>query len=124
MTSRKHISALKLTCLLVLVPYLFIATAMAAAPGDVLYERKANESIDGPAELASFPPALFPHWIHRINYRCDACHDSLFEMKQGGTPVTMDLMDEGKVCGACHDGQISFASSFQTCNRCHVKSAE
>jgi len=121
MASRKHIANFILTHLLVLLLCLFVTTAIAAAPGDIQYERKANESADGAAELAAFPPSLFPHWIHRINYRCDACHDSLFEMKRGGTPVTMDLMDDGKVCGACHNGQIAFASSFQTCYRCHVK---
>ena len=109
------------TCLLVLLATLSISTAVAEAPGDIQYERQANDSADGAAELSAFPPALFPHWIHRINYRCDACHDELFEMKRGGTTVTMDLMDDGLVCGACHNDQIAFASSFQTCHRCHVK---
>lgn len=124
MASRQHIGKSVQTHLLVLLLFSFVTTAMAAAPGDIQYERKANESADGAAESAAFPPSLFPHWIHRINYRCDACHDSLFEMKRGGTPVSMDLMDDGKVCGACHNGQIAFASNFQTCHRCHVKSEE
>ncbi len=83
------------------------------APGDILYEREDK------SEIEAFPPSVFPHWLHRVRYRCDACHDSLFEMKSGATPVTMDLMKEGNVCGACHDGKAAFASSFQTCSRCH-----
>jgi len=97
---------------------------MSAAPGDIQYERRSNDSADATSELQSFPPSFFPHWIHRINYRCDACHDSLFEMKRGGTPVTMDLMSKGKVCGACHNGQLAFGSDFQSCNRCHVSIKE
>ena len=107
-------------CLLVVA----INPVMSAAPGDIQYERRVNESPDSEAELSSFPPSIFPHWIHRIHYRCDACHDSLFEMKLGGTPVTMDLMKEGKVCGTCHNGQLAFGSDLQTCNRCHVESQE
>ena len=91
-----------------------------AATGDLQFERRPSESVDAASELQSFPPSIFPHWIHRINYRCDACHDSLFEMKRGGTPVTMDLMKKGKVCGACHNGKLAFGSDFQSCNRCHV----
>lgn len=121
MISRNYFVDLIPACLLVLAVSSFAPSAMAAATGDIQYERNVNESADGAAELAAFPPALFPHWIHRINYRCDACHDDLFEMKRGGTPVTMDLMDDGKVCGACHNDQVAFASSFQTCHRCHVK---
>jgi c(7)-type cytochrome triheme protein len=86
---------------------------MAAAPGDVLYEREDQ------SEIMAFPPSIFPHWRHRIQYRCDACHDSLFEMKTGGTAVTMDLMKEGKVCGTCHNGEIAFDDSFSNCSRCH-----
>lgn len=107
-----------LTCLLILV--LGSSAVMAEAPGDIRYERRAGDEAEAAAELSSFPPAVFPHWIHRINYRCDACHDDLFEMKRGGTLVTMELMSRGKVCGACHNGQTAFESEFQSCNRCHV----
>jgi len=110
-----------LGCLLALIVGVYTTPQVSAAPGDVQYERETGESADSAAEAAAFPPALFPHWIHRINYRCDACHDDLFEMKRGGTTVTMDLMDDGEVCGACHNGQIAFASTFQTCHRCHIK---
>ena len=119
-TKGKSLFKLALCCLFLLP----LAPALAAAPGDVVYERKTEDDAGKEAELASFPPATFPHWIHRINYRCDACHDTLFEMKRGGTPVTMDLMKEGKVCGVCHNGDLAFGSSFQTCNRCHLPATQ
>ena len=119
-TGKIHIFEFILGCLLLMT----LNPVTVAAPGDIQYERRASDSSDSEAELSSFPPAVFPHWIHRINYRCDACHDSLFEMKLGGTLVTKDLMREGKVCGACHDGQLAFGSDFQSCERCHVKNIE
>jgi len=91
------------------------------APGDVQYERVGD--VD-PEKLKSFPPSIFPHWVHRIRYRCDACHDSLFEMKPGITPVTHEIMDKGEVCSACHDGKTAFDAGFKNCNRCHVVEAE
>jgi len=104
---------------LLLGSLLFLAGNAASgqkAPGDLQYERKDAD----PEKLKTFPPSIFQHWIHRIRYRCDACHDSLFKMKLGVTPVTHDLMDKGKLCSACHDGQIAFDAGFKNCNRCHV----
>ncbi len=91
----------------------------AEAPGDIQFERQAGEGKE-----AAFPPAIFQHWLHRVRYRCDACHDSLFEMKRGATPVTMELIAEGEACGACHNGIRAFDDSFQNCSRCHRQPAD
>ena len=43
--------------------------------------------------------------------KCDDCHKTpkLFEMKKGKNKMTMKDMNEGKFCGACHDGKKSFS---------------
>jgi c(7)-type cytochrome triheme protein len=112
---KKRIKALifVLSCLLWLVMATAMSATVQAAPGDIQFEREDN------SETEVFPPAVFPHWRHRINFRCDACHDSLFEMKRGGTPVTMDLIKQGEVCGACHNGNLAFNDGFENCSRCH-----
>jgi len=92
--------------------------ALSAAPavggdlGDVKFAR------DAPGTEA-IPPAVFPHSMHRISYKCAACHNGLFEMKAGSTKVTMDAIQDGKSCGTCHNGKLAFASTFATCARCH-----
>jgi c(7)-type cytochrome triheme protein len=95
-----------------------LSPAAMAAPvvGDVLFVRKTK----GDEE---FPPAIFPHWVHRVKFKCFVCHSKAigFEMKAGNTPVTMDAIEEGKYCGACHKGNPAFAVSFETCTRCHRK---
>ena len=101
---------------------LFLTPVSGAVPGDILYERIVEEGED--SQIETFPPSIFPHWKHRIQYRCDVCHDSLFEMKLGGTFVTMDMMKEGKVCAVCHDGNIAFDDSFENCSRCHRAPAD
>lgn len=79
-------------------------------PGDVRFKR------DGDTE--GFPPATFPHWVHRIQFRCYACHDAIFPMKGRKEPITMTAMAEGKWCGACHNGKVAW--SIDECQRCHV----
>lgn len=84
----------------------------AAVEGDIVFQRKG----DGAREA---PPATFPHWAHRIRFKCYVCHDAIFQMKGGANPVTMDAIREGKFCGTCHDGNAAFSVSFETCGRCH-----
>ena len=87
---------------------------LAAEYGDIALERRA-------AGMDDVPPAIFPHWIHRMQYKCAACHDELFKMKAGSSAITMEGMQERRWCGACHDGKSAFESNFDTCSRCHRK---
>ncbi len=82
--------------------------------GDIRYERKA-------AGMDDVPPAVFPHWVHRLQFKCGACHDKPFKMKAGANPVTMDDIQGGRSCGVCHNGTEAFISNFDTCSRCHRK---
>jgi c(7)-type cytochrome triheme protein len=92
-----------------------IAVAWAAEPaGDLRFERKGDQASTGP-----FPPSIFEHWVHRVRYRCDACHDRLFTMQAGSSEITMDSIARGEACGACHDGKLAFDDSFENCSRCH-----
>jgi len=101
------------------VALIMLASAAIGGPvvGDIKFERKAKGSDD-------VAPAMFPHWVHRVRFKCYVCHnDSIgFKMKAGATPdVTMDAIEDGKYCGACHKGKPAFAANFETCNRCHRK---
>lgn len=86
--------------------------AALAVDGDVTLRREGGE---GPIAAA-----VFPHWIHRIRYRCYACHPAPFEMKAGANRISMDAIQAGKFCGTCHNGKIAWEVSFETCNRCHA----
>lgn len=52
------------------------------------------------------PPAagVFSHWRHD-QYQCFDCHPALFPRSRKG--FTHEQMDEGKFCGACHDGKTA-----------------
>jgi c(7)-type cytochrome triheme protein len=92
------------------------AATTAAAP------LQANELGDIPFARSQgaeqFAPAYFPHWVHRLRYKCYACHDGLFAMQRGANP-TMAAMARGESCGTCHNGKEAFAVDM--CQRCHVR---
>jgi c(7)-type cytochrome triheme protein len=56
--------------------------------------------------------------------KCPDCHTKpkLFEMKKGKDKFTMAAMNEGKFCGACHDGKKAFSVKTEAdCVKCHKK---
>jgi c(7)-type cytochrome triheme protein len=94
--------------------FMLLPAAHGGEYGDIAFKRQQ-------AGMDDVPPAMFPHWIHRMQYKCAACHDELFKMKAGSTVITMDNIQAGKQCGVCHNGKIAFDSGFLTCERCHTK---
>ncbi len=80
--------------------------------GEIRFQREAP-----PGEL---PAASFPHWFHRIRFKCAACHPSITIMKAGANQITMAAMSQGRFCGACHNGKVAWEIGFPTCVRCHA----
>ncbi len=77
---------------------------------------------DSPDNIA---PATFPHWFHRVRVRCNVCHSSIFQMRAGANPITMDAIRAGQFCGKCHpsypDGKaLAWPVAFESCVRCHA----
>ena len=88
---------------------------LAITPAKAEY---ADVIINNYADAAGMRPVVFPHWFHRIRFRCKVCHADLgFAFKAGGNKITMAKIIDGKFCGACHNGEISW--SVENCNMCH-----
>jgi len=78
----------------------------------------ADVVINNYADAAGMRPVVFPHWFHRIRFRCKVCHQDLgFQFKAGGNQITMAKIIDGKFCGACHNGEVAW--SVENCNMCH-----
>lgn len=78
--------------------------------GDVVL----NNFSDG----AGMRPVVFPHWFHRVRFRCKACHSDLgIKMKAGGNEINMLKIIDGQFCGACHNGSVAW--SVENCDLCH-----
>ncbi|HLO64522.1 MAG TPA: c(7)-type cytochrome triheme domain-containing protein [Azonexus sp.] len=78
----------------------------------------ADVVINRQAEKNGMRPVVFPHWFHRIRFRCKVCHAELgFKMRAGSNTITMTDIIEGKFCGACHNNEIAW--SPENCDLCH-----
>jgi c(7)-type cytochrome triheme protein len=78
--------------------------------GDVVI----NNYSDG----AGVRPVVFPHWFHRVRFRCKVCHSDLgFRFKAGGNEINMLKIIDGQFCGACHNGGVAW--SVENCDLCH-----
>lgn len=78
----------------------------------------ADVVINRQSEKNGMRPVIFPHWFHRIRFRCKVCHAELgFKMRAGSNPITMTDIIDGKFCGACHNNDIAW--SPENCDLCH-----
>ncbi|HYH22166.1 MAG TPA: c(7)-type cytochrome triheme domain-containing protein [Azospirillum sp.] len=102
------------------------AALLVMAVAGVLTLASVNEAkaeygdvvINNYSDAAGMRPAVFPHWFHRIRFRCKVCHGDLgFQFKAGGNDITMLKIFDGQFCGACHNGQIAW--SVENCTLCH-----
>ena len=70
------------------------------------------------SDKAGMRPVVFPHWFHRIRFRCKVCHADLgFKFQAGGNDINMLKIIDGAYCGACHNGDIAW--SVENCDLCH-----
>ena len=96
-------------CLMLLFAFVEVEPAHAEY-GDVV--------INNYSDAAGMRPVVFPHWFHRMRFRCKVCHADLgFQFKAGGNQINMLKIIDGQFCGACHNGEIAW--SIENCNLCH-----
>ena len=78
--------------------------------GDVVLNQYSSD--------ADMRPVVFPHWFHRIRFRCKVCHGDLgFAFEAGGNDINMMKIIDGQYCGACHNGDVAW--SIENCELCH-----
>lgn len=88
-----------------------LAASSEAEYADIVINRYSDE--------ADVRPVVFPHWFHRIRFRCAVCHAELgFEMRAGANDIRMDAIGEGRFCGSCHNGSIAWSAA--RCELCHT----
>jgi c(7)-type cytochrome triheme protein len=94
---------------------LVAAVSMLASPARAEY---GDVVINNYSDAAGMRPVVFPHWFHRVRFRCKVCHADLgFQFQAGGNQINMLKIIDGQYCGACHNGEIAW--SAENCNLCH-----
>jgi len=111
---RKGVKTMRISVLLVT---LLIAVAFIAASAFAVPPGKTVEFPDGDAGKVIFDGKTHSE----KGLKCNDCHTKIFPMKKGGT-FTMAEMNEGKACGACHNGEKAFSTKDEAdCGKCHKK---
>ena len=89
---------------------LYIVNSAHAEYGDVILNNRSEKS--------GMRPVIFPHWLHRVRFRCSACHYAGgFKMRTGADDLHMSDINGGKYCGMCHNNRMTWGS--QRCLFCH-----
>jgi c(7)-type cytochrome triheme protein len=97
--------------IIVLVAALSSPSEARAEYGDVVLNRRSDAH--------GVRPVIFPHWFHRIRFRCKVCHFELgFQMRAGANDIRMDDIANGKFCGMCHNGELAWGGD--RCDLCHA----
>lgn len=60
----------------------------------------------------------FSHKSHADMFGCADCHPGRYATTRATLKVSMKKMEQGKSCGACHDGKSAFGVQ-QNCDACH-----
>lgn len=82
--------------------------------------QKCHPYRDKPYKVKNAGNVLFSHQTHlEMSFTCKDCHDSIYKPGKGNPKTSMARMEEGKSCGACHDGKKAFTvkSSCATCHK-------
>lgn len=94
-----------------------VVAAVAGSAQDALAEY-GDVVMNAYSTPAGMRPVVFPHWFHRVRFRCKVCHGDLgFKFQAGGNQINMLKIIDGQFCGACHDGGVAW--SVENCNLCH-----
>lgn len=95
-----------------------LATLLPLGEAGWVRAEYADVVINRQAEKNGMRPVVFPHWFHRIRFRCKVCHAELgFKMRAGSNTITMTDIIDGRFCGACHNNDIAW--SPENCDLCH-----
>ena len=100
-----------------------MAAALVAVVFSLVYYEAANAEygdvvLNEFSDEAGMRPVVFPHWFHRIRFRCKVCHGDLgFKFEAGGNGINMLRIIDGEYCGACHNGDVAW--SIENCDLCH-----
>lgn len=112
---------------------LFAGLFLAAVAGREPAFSAGEEEIPGDfamKDTGDDAPVIYSHKKHSEKQKldCNACHTKVFKLKIGKTAEKMGkltmkaMIEEGKFCGACHNGDKAFpVKGKENCARCHVK---
>lgn len=99
----------------------FLALALVGGAMTTVYAVSAGKTLE--FTKSSQGKVIFSGDVHKkAGQTCKDCHnnDTFPKMKQGTVAITMEQINQGKLCGVCHNGKRAFGPEGN-CMRCHIK---
>jgi len=107
---QKILALLGITAMVAILSLVIATPQVQAEYGDVVLNNYSDK--------AGMRPVVFPHWFHRVRFRCKACHADLgIKFKAGGNEINMVKIIDGQYCGACHNSKVAWG--VESCDLCH-----
>jgi c(7)-type cytochrome triheme protein len=100
-----------------------VATLLASSANAA--DVRAPADFTMPQSDASPGAVTFSHQQHLAKgMKCSSCHMRGFKLERGASgPITLEAKQEGKFCGACHDGKTTIGGGvvfpIDECDKCH-----
>lgn len=93
---------------LILIAVLSSGALARVGGGDITFETEDAGNV------------VFSHDAHvgKLGPTCTQCHASLYLTREKHQKTTMEQMQNGLSCGACHNGKTAF-SVEDNCEKCH-----
>ena len=97
-------------------PSLLATLVACLIPVMFAWAEYADVILNDNSEAEGVAPVIFPHWFHRIRFKCSVCHVDLdIKMGAGATGIGMQDLIDGRYCGACHDGTTATTPLLSSC---------
>lgn len=99
---------------------ILISLLALTLPAALYAERWIEDKVEMPTEDVG--TLVFSHYVHldAVGKNCTACHNKLYNIETDKNPAyTMADMENGKACGACHNGTKAFSVKGD-CLTCHA----
>jgi c(7)-type cytochrome triheme protein len=97
-----------------------LAVAIAlSVPGSVYAKIGGGDIV---FKLSGAANVTYSHDFHvgTKGLKCNNCHYKIFTTVEGHKKHSMEDMQKGESCGACHDGKTAFGIKGN-CDKCHAK---
>lgn len=109
----------------IILVFVAAGLGLGVLSGPGVAQVKIPEDFKLPRAESSPGEVTFGHARHRATVdKCSTCHMRDFKMKRGASgPITLAAKQDGKFCGACHDGKTRMAGAVvfpvDDCDTCH-----
>lgn len=115
-----HSARLAVGCLAIALGLALLAAPPVAGQVKIPPDFEMEKAESSPGQVT------FSHAKHLVKVgKCTTCHMKDLKLHRGQSgPITLEAKQQGKYCGACHDGKRTLGGAvvfpIDECDKCHL----